>query len=165
MYGKAWGLRASLRCDESEYTPVSEASWLYSRTGGVPSRASFSPGASIQNSFFSNSSILKNRPPITHPSDYSCPQKPQVKMGQTQGRGWALQNEDQDGRENRTRTGTLPRRLTLAWHFWNTLEGAFLLGSSNSAESSVTPNPVLAQRWREWWGWDTESMRGKWEQR
>lgn len=165
MYGKAWGLRASLRCDESEYTPVSEASWLYSRTGGVPSRASFSPGASIQNSFFSNSSVLKNRPPITHPSDYSCPQKPQVKMGQTQGRGWALQNEDQDGRENRTRTGTLPRRLTLAWHFWNTLEGAFLLGSSNSAESSVTPNPVLAQRWREWWGWDIESMRGKWEQR
>ena len=59
MYGKVWGLRASLRCDESEYTPVSEASLLYSRTVGVPSRASFSPGASIQNSFFSNSSVFK----------------------------------------------------------------------------------------------------------
>ena len=58
-------------------------------------------------------------------------------MGQTQGRGWALQNEDQGGRENGTRRGMLPRRWTLAWHFWNTLEGAFLLGSLNSAESSL----------------------------
>lgn len=76
-------------------------------------------------------------PSVTHLFNYSCPQKPQVKMGQTQGRGWALQNEDQGGRENGTRRGMLPRRWTLAWHFWNTLEGAFLLGSLNSAESSL----------------------------
>ena len=46
-------------------------------------------------------------------------------MGRTQGRGELSRMKTSDGRENGTRVGKVPRRLTLTSCFWNTLEGAF----------------------------------------
>lgn len=119
-------------------------------------------GASIQNCFFSNSSVLKIPSSVTHPSDYSCPQKPQVKMGQMQGERASTPKWRPGWTREWNKKGNAAKKMTLL-AFLNTLEGAFLLGSSNHVDHTQTLSRLRGEES----GGDgpTESMRGDWERR